>query len=289
MSDLSISLEALEQSSSQLPVSSYFDEGLFRSEQQLIFQHGPRYVGHELRVPEVGDFHALAAGRRGPGAGAHARRRRTDLQRLPAPSGGDAARPRPHAAAGGVPAAPLDLRPARPARRCTALRRRSLPEPAQLPGAALERPVVRAQRARRRQRPGDAGRRGAARLQRLRLRPRAPARVRLQLEDLHRGLPRGLPRRPLPPRPGRLRHLRRPAVGIRPPPFGADGGRAEGAAAARVAHLPPLARRRAGLQRRPAAAAGRDLADAVPDGDGRVVPARAGGVARCSRRGRRRR
>ena len=60
MSDLSISLEALEQSSSQLPVSSYFDEGLFRSEQQLIFQHAPRYVGHELLVPHVGDFHALA-------------------------------------------------------------------------------------------------------------------------------------------------------------------------------------------------------------------------------------
>jgi choline monooxygenase len=37
-----------------------------------------------------------------------------------------------------------------------------------------------------------------------------PARVRLQLEDLHRGLPRGLPRRPLPPRPGPVRGLRRP-------------------------------------------------------------------------------
>ena len=59
MSDLSLSLEALERSSSQLPVSSYFDEGLFRSEQELIFQHGPRYVGHELAVPQVGDFHAL--------------------------------------------------------------------------------------------------------------------------------------------------------------------------------------------------------------------------------------
>ena len=46
MSDLSISLEALERSSTQLPVSSYFDEGLFRQEQQLIFEHAPRYVGH---------------------------------------------------------------------------------------------------------------------------------------------------------------------------------------------------------------------------------------------------
>ena len=60
MSDLSISLDALERSRSQLPVSSYFDEGLFRSEQDLIFQHSPRYLGHELAVPEVGDYLALA-------------------------------------------------------------------------------------------------------------------------------------------------------------------------------------------------------------------------------------
>jgi phenylpropionate dioxygenase-like ring-hydroxylating dioxygenase large terminal subunit len=59
MSDLSISLEALERSSSQLPVSSYFDEDLFRKEQDLIIRHGPRYVGHELCVPTVGDFHTL--------------------------------------------------------------------------------------------------------------------------------------------------------------------------------------------------------------------------------------
>ena len=60
MSDLSISLESLERSRSQLPVSSYFDEGLFQREQNLIFQQSPRYLGHELAVPEVGDFLALA-------------------------------------------------------------------------------------------------------------------------------------------------------------------------------------------------------------------------------------
>jgi choline monooxygenase len=59
MSDLSISLEALERSSSQLPVSSYLDEALFRRESELIFQQAPRYVGHELSVPEIGDFHTL--------------------------------------------------------------------------------------------------------------------------------------------------------------------------------------------------------------------------------------
>ena len=43
----------------QLPVSSYFDEVLYQQELQHIFQSGPRYVGHALSVPNVGDFHAL--------------------------------------------------------------------------------------------------------------------------------------------------------------------------------------------------------------------------------------
>jgi phenylpropionate dioxygenase-like ring-hydroxylating dioxygenase large terminal subunit len=60
MSDLSVSLRALERSRSQLPVSSYFDEGLFRQEQSLIFQSHPRYLGHALSVPEAGDFQSLA-------------------------------------------------------------------------------------------------------------------------------------------------------------------------------------------------------------------------------------
>ncbi len=59
MSDLSNSLEALERSRTQLSVSSYFDESLFRRELELIFQHAPRYLGHELAVPEVGDHLAL--------------------------------------------------------------------------------------------------------------------------------------------------------------------------------------------------------------------------------------
>jgi phenylpropionate dioxygenase-like ring-hydroxylating dioxygenase large terminal subunit len=59
MSDLSISLEALERSRLQLSVSSYFDEALFREEQRLIFEPSPRYLGHALSVPGVGDYHAL--------------------------------------------------------------------------------------------------------------------------------------------------------------------------------------------------------------------------------------
>jgi choline monooxygenase len=60
MSDLSISLEALERSRSQLSVHSYFDEDLLRKEQKLIFDASPAYLGHELSVPEVGDYQALA-------------------------------------------------------------------------------------------------------------------------------------------------------------------------------------------------------------------------------------
>ena len=59
MSDLSITLEALERARSQLSVSTYFEEDLFRREQELIFQHGPRYLAHELAIPEIGDFYAL--------------------------------------------------------------------------------------------------------------------------------------------------------------------------------------------------------------------------------------
>ena len=57
MSDLSISLQP---SRTQLPVSSYFDTALYEQEMRLLFQSGPRYVGHELMVPEVGDYQALA-------------------------------------------------------------------------------------------------------------------------------------------------------------------------------------------------------------------------------------
>ena len=56
MSDLSLQLQ---QAASQLPVSSYFDEALFQREMGSIFQHGPRYVGHQLSVPNLGDYYAL--------------------------------------------------------------------------------------------------------------------------------------------------------------------------------------------------------------------------------------
>jgi phenylpropionate dioxygenase-like ring-hydroxylating dioxygenase large terminal subunit len=59
MSDLSSTPEIRERIRSQLHVSAYFDEGLFHKEQESIFRAGPRYLGHELAVPQVGDYCAL--------------------------------------------------------------------------------------------------------------------------------------------------------------------------------------------------------------------------------------
>ena len=44
----------------QLPVSWYFEPEIFEKEKKLLFQAGANYVGHELMVPKVGDYHTLA-------------------------------------------------------------------------------------------------------------------------------------------------------------------------------------------------------------------------------------
>ncbi|MBS7348873.1 MAG: aromatic ring-hydroxylating dioxygenase subunit alpha [Comamonas sp.] len=59
MSDLSLQLQQASNLSTQLPVSSYFDQALFEREMQTIFAQGPRYVGSTSAVPEVGDYYAL--------------------------------------------------------------------------------------------------------------------------------------------------------------------------------------------------------------------------------------
>ena len=58
MSNLSNTPE-LKAVPSQLPVSAYFDEALLEREKQALFAKAPRYVGHELMVPEPGDYFAL--------------------------------------------------------------------------------------------------------------------------------------------------------------------------------------------------------------------------------------
>src|SRR5689334_24695940 len=49
----------LRRATSQLPVSWYCDPALPPIEQQTLFASGPGYVGHELMVPEAGDYYAL--------------------------------------------------------------------------------------------------------------------------------------------------------------------------------------------------------------------------------------
>ncbi len=55
MSDIA-TRSRLAPGTSQFPVSWYFDEKLFELEKKLIFDAGPGYVGHELMVPEAGDY-----------------------------------------------------------------------------------------------------------------------------------------------------------------------------------------------------------------------------------------
>jgi choline monooxygenase len=58
MSDLA-TVAALQKSNAQLPVHWYFDERIAALEQRLLFERGPGYVGHELMVPNLGDYHTL--------------------------------------------------------------------------------------------------------------------------------------------------------------------------------------------------------------------------------------
>ena len=59
MSDVA-HLRQVRPASPQLPVSWYFDPEIFGLEKQLLFEGGPNYVGHELMVPNAGDWHTLA-------------------------------------------------------------------------------------------------------------------------------------------------------------------------------------------------------------------------------------
>jgi choline monooxygenase len=59
MSDLA-GIANLARSDAQLPVDVYFGDALLQQEIQRLFQRGPRYAGHELMVPNVGDFATLA-------------------------------------------------------------------------------------------------------------------------------------------------------------------------------------------------------------------------------------
>ena len=44
----------------QLPVHSYFEPSLFEAEMRQLFAQGPGYIGHELMVPQPGDYQVLS-------------------------------------------------------------------------------------------------------------------------------------------------------------------------------------------------------------------------------------
>lgn len=43
----------------QLPVSWYVDPAIYALEQKVLFPNAPAYIGHELMVPNAGDYHSL--------------------------------------------------------------------------------------------------------------------------------------------------------------------------------------------------------------------------------------
>ena len=59
MSDIG-RLSHLRPAASQLPVHVYHDQALFDHEMRTLFADAPGYVGHELMVPNHGDFHAIS-------------------------------------------------------------------------------------------------------------------------------------------------------------------------------------------------------------------------------------
>ena len=59
MSDLKVPPELVGRGELPLQASAYFDPALFQREMDTIFRHGPRYLGHQLAVPEPGDFYTL--------------------------------------------------------------------------------------------------------------------------------------------------------------------------------------------------------------------------------------
>jgi choline monooxygenase len=281
MSDLSLQLQ---QAASQLPVSSYFDEALFQRELETIFQRGPRYVGHQLAVPEVGDYHALPQEGEGRALVRTPQGGRADLQRLPPPPGRDAQGPRQHTARA-MPAATSCAR-------CTA-------GPTAGQGELLGAPHFEQDPCLNLNNyPCANGTACCSRTTAATSPPTWPAWARAPTwtsaatcstaSSCTSATTTGRPSSrstwrtttsALPPRPGQLRHLRRPALGVQARVLGADRGRGQPASARPAQPVykrwhEVLLKYRNGEPPKH----GADLADLLPAHHGGVVPARADGV-----------
>ena len=54
-----VDVTQLTQTSVQLPVSWYLDSHILELEKHFLFDQGPGYVGHEIMLPNVGDYYVL--------------------------------------------------------------------------------------------------------------------------------------------------------------------------------------------------------------------------------------
>ena len=211
----------------------------------------PGYVGHELMVPNVGDYYVARMDRQRKRARPKRQRSRAFVEHLPAPSGGDAPGARKRTKHR-LPPPSLDLRAGREAPRRASFSAESVPRPranrSSLPGTDC---CSRASATSRQ----DLARLGVAAeldfsgfmFDRV-----VDRRIRVQLEDVHRGLSRGLSRRALPSGARQLRRRRRPPLGVRRLVQRADMRRA-GAGSSKPGSetVQALARRSAAPRRRP--------------------------------------
>jgi len=58
MADLS-EISKLANSAIQLPIDWYLNSEILEIEKKLLFDKGPGYIGHEIMVPEIGDYYVL--------------------------------------------------------------------------------------------------------------------------------------------------------------------------------------------------------------------------------------
>ena len=189
-----------------------------------LFARAPGYVGHELMVPNVGDYYALAGARQRAGARAQ-RRAASSSCRTSAATGRRSCCNGPRQRAEHrLPDPPLDLRPEGRAARRAALRRQAVPATSAARRCRTGTACCSTARATSR----ATSRRSACstfdfsgyvldRVEMHECNYNWKTFIEVYLEDYHVG--------PFHPGPRPVRHLRRPEVGVRRLVLGADGRR----------------------------------------------------------------
>ena len=283
MSDLATAGH-LRQATTQFPVSWYCDPRVLEAEQRAAARARPGYVGHELMVPEVGRLPRARRARRTRRCSSATRAASSSCRTSAGTGRRSCSTARGNARQHRVPDPSLDVRPAKAS--CSA--RRTF---ADKPCLNLGRTPLQNWNGLLFDGPRDVGRdlAGARRPAISTSRATCSTASRCiacnyNWKIVHRGLSRGLPRRPVPSGTRPVRHLRRPQVGVRRLVFGADRRHQQRAREARHADVRALAQGGARLLPRRDAAARRDVAHLLPERHARVVSARARRSARSFRK-----